>query len=283
MSETLEQTEWPVTTICQQCVFATYDLYDDRLVQSGCEANRLHKFESRLESADVKQGNKEYRKHFYRLKGICNYCRNSNWLKPLESKEDAVSRVIEETEIKYNAIIFATRYHDVEDIEITWKSLSGSSLPPEKITIIVEDQQYTIPSIKQHFDNVRQTSPVADYNIFLNLADTKDHWYMIDKNTDRTKYNFFTIANAGYRYAAYRFTKIQYLTNELLMPVYGVCPTEGKNGLVLNTSIYKAIRLQDKKQDPLDLMWLKMAEQQKTQYFLKEEEFNSLQLEPARC
>lgn len=112
-------------TLCEYCVFAKRTL--DGL-QTGCELNRLEKFETELKEKS------------YVVKNFCNACRNIYWVHSVENSTmgNLKSKVFDEIKMKYDIIIDCGSEYTIEQVKYSIANILKMEYRPQKTRIIVQ-------------------------------------------------------------------------------------------------------------------------------------------------
>ena len=109
-------------TSCKECLFATYE----GKTQTGCEANRIVKFEDYVIEAYDDE------KEFYVIDCLCNYHRSPSWN---DGKAD-LSKVIDENKPTF-AIILDTDDITKAKVDSTLKSILDIDYDHDKIVVLL--------------------------------------------------------------------------------------------------------------------------------------------------
>lgn len=256
-----------INTICRDCVFATYNMLPawgkTILEQNGCELGRITKFieqqRVKLETVEVDDGNIAYTKIFHRIAGLCNTCRNEQWVRRNETQSMAMKRVMEEAKSRFQVFVFITKSSTIEQVQETYQAFGSMALKPTKIDFIIQDKKLTMSALNSILEPLIR--PKIKYNIHLILDDIDDRWTIIDKFIDTKYHNFFSICHTGYKYNPNVFYQIDKEVNDKLFSIYKV-ETGNDNGMIFNTSVYKIARNVSKKEHPgviIDQLLIKSA------------------------
>ncbi len=121
-----------IQTLCKDCVFAKF--HEDGF-QNGCSLGRLERFQKnqRLSFLDDKT---------YRIKGICNTFRNSEWavkkLPGAAEEQDAINLVMKEVETPVSFIVFFKKENTLDQLDKFVESCENQIIKPKEIHIINE-------------------------------------------------------------------------------------------------------------------------------------------------
>ena len=120
-----QQESWAKTS-CRECNLAVFE--DNK--QTGCQANRLKKFESIVHSYDNE-------KEFYIINDACNYY----------SSSETLEEVVQRKKIKFGIVINVDEENI--DLENTVDSIINSGYQPDKISVIIVHRGNTDEDIKK--------------------------------------------------------------------------------------------------------------------------------------
>ena len=120
-----QQDSW-AKTACRECTLAVFE--DNK--QTGCQANRLKKFESIVHSYDDE-------KEFYIINDACNYY----------SSSETLEEVVQRKKIKFGIVINVDEENI--DLENTVDSIINSGYQPDKKYVIQVHRGNTDEEIKE--------------------------------------------------------------------------------------------------------------------------------------
>lgn len=112
-------------TLCEYCVFAKRT---PEGLQTGCELNRLDKFETELKDNN------------FIVKNFCNACRNVYWCHSVENStmDTLKAKVLDEVRMKYDIIIDCGPEHTVQQVKKSIDFILSMKYKPQKTRIIIQ-------------------------------------------------------------------------------------------------------------------------------------------------
>lgn len=168
-------------TSCKNCIFAIYD--GD--TQTICQMARLHN-EEVIEVYDDER-------KFNVINNVkCHYKRTKSWADKVKI-DDWKKRVLEENRIKYQVLIFLERYHTLEQLQHTIKSLLNQRLKPQHITVIKKPlSNINLSSIHQYLKTLEIPWKLQDV-VNTNL----NNLMLIDDAIRMVSYPYYAVFQAG--------------------------------------------------------------------------------------
>ena len=139
------------STFCMNCVFAQYD---DKKIQTGCQANRIEQFKNaNIPVSEVTNDDTTS----YIIEGkACVYYRNKTWAleyyKDID-KENLVSTIKQELKIPYHAIVFLRSHNTINELRERLSELHKQHIPPKLVTVV---DCYTNSPIVKELKGARQ-------------------------------------------------------------------------------------------------------------------------------
>lgn len=213
-------------TTCEHCCFSIYEYDIDSTHQIGCKLNRLETFKEQ-KRANLKNSN---RKYFYKIDGLCNTCRNQDWVnRQIEmytdflSGHDLIEFVNKEIYPKVNVIIYAVR---MEGLKNTLESLNNQKV--DKITI-VSTKNLNYPVLKDWSKPAK-----IEYTKVFEYADKRK---LMDYAVMHTSSSFVVFCEPNDRLDNY-VDKLNDLIN-IKLQRFGCIKGKPITGLTIPTYIYK--------------------------------------------
>lgn len=167
-------------TTCKTCIFS--DLNDG--MQVGCTAGKLSKY--------IEKGKAYKDDKFYVIEGLCQSCRNYEWLKNFDleiSNDELLKKIREENRVTHDLLVLADK--DLESFEKTIKSFKDEDNIFDNIYVIS-----TLPSFKEYESVIKNYYNDTKFRIVLDLLnDTKK---TIDSVVLKTKSFFFSVVQSGF-------------------------------------------------------------------------------------
>lgn len=161
---------------CVDCVFALFH----NMSQTGCKLNKLDMFKNNpnVEVLEAEDGEREF---YIIAKSQCFWKRGKKWAEKQEG--DLVEKVIEETEMKYDVIVYLDDYWgDNVPIYDTVENILQFTRKPEKIIVVNNSSKMNISQVAQ----------------WLNITCSEHKQKFVLKDiVDKTETNWSAISRAG--------------------------------------------------------------------------------------
>ncbi len=231
-----------ITTLCKDCVFATWT--GD--VQSGCELGRLERFNARNEACthDGKVAT---------INRLCNTCRNKDWFNKQmiagfteeENSRQLKLLVEKETAVKYAVVLVENSKDDgpISSLKI-WESckhIIQQEHKPERVIIAVNNPNinriYLLKQVKYQFMGTG-----IKYFISYIIDQTSDLYSIIDIVFSSLDDQYYTVLNNGYILPRDFGSNLNKLINDDLVKAVMIKPWDDKeNGLTISCILHKML------------------------------------------
>ena len=249
-------------TVCRDCAFAVYSGNS----QTGCDAGRLFKFKQALVQID--ECYDEDGKEFYVIRDrYCVFWRSQEWK---EERKDPLMSVVEESKIKFECIVYIDDTHNMEDVEITVKSILLQDLLPKSIIFVNNNYRIQPVGLKRMCN--RQ-------GMFFSIEQINDNsltrGICVDvaaRRTNTKSHGYISIFDAGRKVPSEFFSKINGKIIEDLQQIIAI-EGENGNGDVYQTKAYKMsggnINHENETEDLFIEKIKRIAEKQECQHLVK--------------
>lgn len=216
-----------VYTPCRDCIFAMFDEQVTR--QIDCKVGRLDKFQSMNKVQEIEDEDTALR--YYRITTICNMIRNSEWAM---DKENPEQKAREQIRVKAGLILLDKKNDELLIDSI--RELSKQSLKPSKIVITTYRRESSWENILKELRNIDIKFEV------LNVFDSDDNGNLINHAVRKLlNTHYYIVQEAGVSLGENFINKLDCLTNDELMKISMVEPTNGITGLAIQTHLHEML------------------------------------------
>lgn len=205
------------STTCKTCIFA--EMHNG--TQVDCLAGKLDIYLNKNKAEKVD--------NHYVINGICQSCRNNDWLESQKDKTDTASllkNIREENRVPHDLIV--DYCSDLDKLKKLLKSFSDLGNIFDNIYIISET-----PDFKQIEWVIKDSFPDTKFLVILDLL--KDKQKILKQRTAKSKSWFFTYVNTDFE-PEYNYT--EKLTEFIVDKANEVSVITGENILTTQTLLY---------------------------------------------
>jgi hypothetical protein len=214
------------TTLCCDCVFATWD----GQTQIGCKLDRLEKL--RENGAEIIEAYDENEKEFYVIEGrICNTCRNMDWGKK-HPKRKWRKIVEDEIRIRCDIVIYVSKEKEIPEVTKTIDSALQQQPMPVSIILALEYGLDPIPFVEILMNKVKFSWYVEEM---------KNNENPIDAAIRNCKGTYHLLFHAGYIIPEDYLLKINKSINNDMKRFIAIQADENDNGSFMQNALYKAL------------------------------------------
>jgi hypothetical protein len=226
-----------IETVCQTCIFATYEDPTDDALQTGCLAGRLDKFkETGVELIEYED---EHGHKFFGIPNrLCVYYRNKNWLDRQPEEDDKVAIVRDEITLRMEAIIYINSKSNFQDMGLTVDSLSRGKIKPTTITFC--DHKNIKPSTFRKWVEGRCNK--MGWRAEHIREPKSDFLRCVDICMKRVKTQFVSVFSAGFKVPEDFISSLDIALNDDMERFLYLEPIDGKNGMVVQRVVSKNYR-----------------------------------------
>lgn len=225
-------------TSCENCIFKrtkeikyNIDGYDYlKQIQTGCFFNRPSYFKTEVHT-------NEYDESYFLLDGLCNLCRNEEWLEKCQGS--IMRKLYNEARVKVD-VLFINRLHDKSEIEQYIKenieNINKNKNTPVSINFtsaVPIDYNWLIKTVEKYskskFRVIKPVDPESEYDLLNKCVSKFEGTYYLAFDLD-TDYPIESILD-----------KINIEVNEKMTPLLIVNPKNNFDGLFMSRLLHKLI------------------------------------------
>lgn len=220
-----------LTTSCKDCVFANYI----GKTQTDCKLGRIAKF--RQNKVDIIDAEDLEENEFFVVESWCNYYRDENWVKSLDSNiEDLSSQVKKEAIFPVGFIVLFNESDDIEQLGTTISAIKE-----------IESVPYVIVANSSNLDDIDVITKVQeffegseiDYKITKILDSSFDNGQIIDAAFPNITNSYYYLLESGNEPVKDVESLIDKQINTELQPVVYIKGDNGISGTVIQSTMHK--------------------------------------------
>lgn len=232
-------------TICRDCVFAdiymTTGSFGNDKMQKGCRLGLLDKYKQKAEVIEVSESYKDDEDifdtnitYFKIKKRLCIGCRNKGWLDSLNGVSPE-QKIKEEWELPVTYIIYVDDSHNLNDLELTIRSINSLQNMPD-ICIFIDNSEHH--NIKLSMFNKALKNLQTKWKVSINTSPLPSIEQCIDAISNNITGIYFSVYSAGN--PVYDTVELYHLLRVELEQVVMFEPDELNEGLTILTAAYFA-------------------------------------------
>lgn len=205
-------------TDCKECIFANFT----NNIQTGCQLGRLDKFPKEL---IVDNGPKKY----FKLTGLCNACRDKEWLEQRGNMNLALKEIAVQVDI-----VVSVNKDNLNGLQQTIDSIKNCTLAPSCVHFLVDHELRA----SQIFGTITQLRPLK-FNVIQLLEPKTDRFELLEMAINRLNGQFVVMYKSGDIILPTYFEKVNSIINAECRKIALI--DSDNSGLMLNVAIYKMV------------------------------------------